>query len=186
MRHSTLPASERNGDNLQCAKDINPKVKAILQPGPSYACIIRAEAVYEQRRQNLIRVFRKRRNLLATSSLPESPPSPYSGPELCSGSETGSYLMLTDSCITQLKAQGPSRTCKKSKEGEENYRDPVENAQPHMQSDIYQVPTDSYYLIVQGATHWASKEFSNKYPDPFSLAEISLYQTILYENDELK
>ena len=33
-----------------------------------------------------------------------------------SGSEAGSYLRLTDSCITQIKAQGPSRTCNESKE----------------------------------------------------------------------
>ena len=30
-----------------------------------------------------------------------------------------SYLRLIDSCITQLKAQGPSRTCTESKEEEE-------------------------------------------------------------------
>ena len=36
---------------------------------------------------------------------------------LCTGS--GSYLRLIDSCITQLKAQGPSRTCNESKEEEE-------------------------------------------------------------------
>jgi len=30
--------------------------------------------------------------------------------------EEGSYLRLIDSCITQLKAQGPSRTCNESKE----------------------------------------------------------------------
>ena len=30
-----------------------------------------------------------------------------------------SYLSLIDSCITQLKAQGPSRTCNESKEDEE-------------------------------------------------------------------
>ena len=35
------------------------------------------------------------------------------------GSETGSYLMLIKSCITQLKVQGPSRTCNESKEEEE-------------------------------------------------------------------
>ena len=29
------------------------------------------------------------------------------------------YLRLIDSCITQLKAQGPSRTCNESKEEEE-------------------------------------------------------------------
>ena len=37
---------------------------------------------------------------------------------MCSGSETGSYLRLIDSCITQLKAQGPSRTRNESKEEE--------------------------------------------------------------------
>ena len=30
--------------------------------------------------------------------------------------EAGSYLRLIDSCITQLKAQGPSRFCNESKE----------------------------------------------------------------------
>ena len=30
----------------------------------------------------------------------------------------GSYLRLIDSCITQLKAQGPSRSCDESKEEE--------------------------------------------------------------------
>ena len=35
------------------------------------------------------------------------------------GTEAGSYSRLIDSCITQLKAQGPSRTCNESKEDEE-------------------------------------------------------------------
>ena len=35
------------------------------------------------------------------------------------GSKAGSYLRLIDSCFTQLKAQGPSRTCNESKEEEE-------------------------------------------------------------------
>jgi len=39
--------------------------------------------------------------------------------ERCSGSEAGSCLRLIDSYITQLKAQGPSRTCDESKEEEE-------------------------------------------------------------------
>ena len=39
--------------------------------------------------------------------------------EMCSGSEAGSYLRLLDSFISQLKAQGPSRTCNESKEEEE-------------------------------------------------------------------
>ena len=38
---------------------------------------------------------------------------------MCSGPETGSYLRLTDWCITQLKAEGPSRTCNESEEEEE-------------------------------------------------------------------
>ena len=38
---------------------------------------------------------------------------------MCSGSQAGSYLRLEDSCITQLKAQGPSRTCNESQEEEE-------------------------------------------------------------------
>jgi len=33
--------------------------------------------------------------------------------------EAGSYLRLIDFCITQLKAQGPSRTCNESTEEEE-------------------------------------------------------------------
>ena len=35
---------------------------------------------------------------------------------MCSGSEAGLYLRRIDSCITQHKAQGPSRTCNESKE----------------------------------------------------------------------
>ena len=40
----------------------------------------------------------------------------------CSGSGAGSYLRLIDVCITQLKAQGPSRTCNERKEEEEAHR----------------------------------------------------------------
>ena len=36
-----------------------------------------------------------------------------------SGSEAGSYLRLRDSCITQIKAQGPSRTCDESEQERE-------------------------------------------------------------------
>ena len=50
-----------------------------------------------------------------------SPPSMISPPlsvmaraSLCEGS----YLRLIDSCMTQFKAQGPSRTCNESKEEE--------------------------------------------------------------------
>ena len=38
---------------------------------------------------------------------------------VCVSSEAGSYPRLIDCCITQLKAQGPSRTCNESKEEEE-------------------------------------------------------------------
>ena len=41
---------------------------------------------------------------------------------MCCGTEAGSYLRLIDSCITQLKVQGPSRTCNESKEEEEDGR----------------------------------------------------------------
>ena len=49
------------------------------------------------------------------------PPLPVkkSWHELACGNEAGSYLRLKDSCITQLEAQGPSRTCNKSKEERE-------------------------------------------------------------------
>ena len=50
-------------------------------------------------------------------------PSPAST-EVCCGTEAGSYLRLINSCITQLKAQGPSRTSNESKD-EEDYLDPV-------------------------------------------------------------
>jgi len=42
------------------------------------------------------------------------PPARIATPDSCSRSNhrTGSCLRLIDSCITQLKAQGPSRTCK--------------------------------------------------------------------------
>jgi len=44
---------------------------------------------------------------------------------MCSGTEAGSYLRLIDSCITQLKAQGLSRTRNESKEeGEATTRYP--------------------------------------------------------------
>ena len=39
--------------------------------------------------------------------------------------EAGSVLRLIYSCITQLKAQGPSRTCNESKEQEEEEASPV-------------------------------------------------------------
>ena len=35
---------------------------------------------------------------------------------MCCGTEVSSYLRRIDSCITQLKAQGPSRTCNENEE----------------------------------------------------------------------
>ena len=51
--------------------------------------------------------------------------------------EAGSNLRLIDSCITQLTAQGPSRTCNESEEEEQEERDctctrkPVTDESPH-------------------------------------------------------
>jgi len=53
-------------------------------------------------------------NALHTSS----PPRNLMHQSMCSGSEAGSYLRHIDACITQLKAQGPSRTCNESKKEE--------------------------------------------------------------------
>ena len=41
------------------------------------------------------------------------------GQQKCCATEAGSYLRRIVSCVTQLKAQGPSRTCNNSKEEEE-------------------------------------------------------------------
>ena len=54
----------------------------------------------------------------STSCWSCSPPSLLASPR-SPGNEAGSYLRLIDSCITQHKAQGPSRTCHESKEEEE-------------------------------------------------------------------
>ena len=47
-----------------------------------------------------------------------SPVAHQRRPASCTGEVAGSYLRLIDSCITQLKAQGPSRTYNESKEEE--------------------------------------------------------------------
>ena len=38
---------------------------------------------------------------------------------MCGGSEVGSYLRRIDSCITQLTAEGPAKTCTESEEERE-------------------------------------------------------------------
>ena len=50
-----------------------------------------------------------------------APPPAGAASLLCAlrSGEAGSYLRLIDSCITQLKAHGPSRTCNESKEEDE-------------------------------------------------------------------
>ena len=58
-------------------------------------------------------------NIIQKRQLDNCSRAPLADPwqeQMCSGSEAGSYLRLIDSCITQLKAQGPSRTCNESKE----------------------------------------------------------------------
>jgi len=50
--------------------------------------------------------------------------------EMWCGTEAGSYLRLIDSCVTQLKAQGPSRTCNESKEKQEAPRSPLPSTEP--------------------------------------------------------
>ena len=42
--------------------------------------------------------------------------SPMLSGSCSTAQEAGSYLRLIESCITQLKAQGPSRTCNERKE----------------------------------------------------------------------
>ena len=43
---------------------------------------------------------------------------------MCSGSAAGSYVRLIDSFVTQMRAQGPSRTCDKSTQDAEEERPP--------------------------------------------------------------
>jgi len=50
--------------------------------------------------------------------------------EMCCGTEAGSYLRLIDSCVTQLKAPGPSRTCNECKEEDQRSQRPRPPARP--------------------------------------------------------
>jgi len=45
--------------------------------------------------------------------------------------EAGSYLRLIDSCITQLKAQGPSMTCNTNEKEEEDLLEDVAEEKMH-------------------------------------------------------
>ena len=60
-------------------------------------------------------------------------PIGYQFPETYCGTEAGSYSRLIDSCITQLKVQGPSRTCDETKEEAEEDNAPHPNRQAHVQ-----------------------------------------------------
>ena len=67
------------------------------------------------------------KNVWSTIERTPPPHSPHPEPRTLAhgrtGSEPGSYLRLIDSCITHLKAQGPSRTCNESKEEEAEEED---------------------------------------------------------------
>ena len=57
--------------------------------------------------------------------------------EMCSGSEAGSYLRRVDSCVTQLKAEGPFRFYNESKEeDEEEEQHLIANPKPGRPSPI--------------------------------------------------
>ena len=77
-----------------------------------------------------MRVVHRRVPRLVSDHLQTSQCKNHHSTEMCSGSEAGSYLRLIDSCITQLKAQGPSRTCNESKEEEEDLHTSVRLTDP--------------------------------------------------------
>jgi len=59
---------------------------------------------------------------------------------MCCGTEAGSHLRLIDCCITQLTAQGPSRTCNENKEEEEEEEDQGGASSPFPLPDSTGVP----------------------------------------------
>ena len=54
----------------------------------------------------------------------------------CSGCEAGSHLRIIDSCITQLKAQGPSTTCNESKEEEQQQEEDEEEEEEEEEASM--------------------------------------------------
>ena len=56
---------------------------------------------------------------------------------MCCGNDEGSYLRMIDSCISQLEAQGPSRTCNESKEEEGEVDDPCLGVDRVSTSDLH-------------------------------------------------
>ena len=63
---------------------------------------------------------------------------------MCSGSEAGSCLRFIYSYITQLKAQGPSRTCNESQEEEKSLTVHAPLAHPEMAGVITLPPGAAY------------------------------------------
>jgi len=72
-------------------------------------------------------------------------------PASAQSSRTGSYLRPIDSCITQLKAQGPSRTCNESKEEEEKTMQPHGRLRRSVENPTAGHPCQAEILRVQGA-----------------------------------
>ena len=82
-----------------------------------------AEVVAANAQEVVLRVgLRDRPGVLGLEFLPCSQFKNNHFTEMCCGTEAGSYLRPIDSCITQLKVQGPSRTCNESKEERERTR----------------------------------------------------------------
>jgi len=71
------------------------------------------------------------------SEVPHVPGTVGHVPGVVICTEAGSYLRLIDSCITQLNAQGPSRTCNESKEEEEGSREAGTRDPPRQLSGRY-------------------------------------------------
>ena len=65
-----------------------------------------------------------------------------------------------DSCITQLKAQGPSRTCNESKEEEEK-EDSLGSTMPHRDSLAHSRTAHCFFTLVTGPRRFLSLKLSD-------------------------
>ena len=89
--------------------------------------------------------------------------------------QPGSYLRLIDSCITQLKAQGPSRTCNESKE-EEGALTPT----PEHAAAIHGVRRHSQHRLAR-REHWrAVAIYLSSAPGLSIYHKLSIYLYIVY------
>ena len=88
---------------------------------------------------------RRRRPCCCTS------PRPTGGPAPAPAKEAGSHLRLIDSCITQLKAQGNSRTCNESKEEEEEEEEEEESGafRKWSNSKVHLAPPSPFFKNVK-------------------------------------